>query len=245
MQRLIFNGDFFMRLDIASFILSLLSIVFSVSIGYMQYRLQAKQTELQEQQSRIQTLQSLPILTIKRKTINAENGDTEIEICLTDTEASMISGFKAQWLSEFGKYPLTSYDLKKTKQLQFAVIDAEEAVWDTKFNNSGKRCATRREPNWKPILNFIRNTRATPDGYSYWHRYDALITVHQRDNTGIEFKRYYQFVHERPFDAQLISEVEAAQWLNEYESSIDNKRQLTILNSDTNLDMLRVFLKSE
>lgn len=83
-------------------LLFIIVTIISVWVAYKQFQLQAVQTTMQAEQValskehvRIQALQALPVLTVKRKTVNTNEGTSKLEVCGAESELRMVSGFKA------------------------------------------------------------------------------------------------------------------------------------------------------
>jgi hypothetical protein len=235
------------KLAVVSTVVATIAALISAWVAYKQYQLQAVQTTLASAQVRIQSLQTLPVLTVMRKTVNANKGMSKLEVCGSETELRMVSGFKALWLSEFGRYPLPSTDPSKIQQILVALLYKEEdqgeygVTWRYNLDSAGNHCVSASEPNWLPILKFVNSNLDAHAGFAYWHKSEAMVIVHQRDGTGTEYLRHYIFSYESPYEAQLVSEVEAAQWISNYESANNKKFQATISNADTNLSYIHGF----
>ena len=195
----------------------------------------------------------MPVLAVMRKNVNYDMGMSKLEVCGTESELRMVSGFKALWLSEFGRYPLPATDPSKIQEIQVAMLyknEDEELVgdgdggvtWRTTLDPlPGHRCAAANEPNWLPIQKFVNANLDAPNGSAYWHKSEAMIVVHQRDGVGTEYLRHYIFFYESPEEAQLVSDAEAVQWLSRYESAINMKLQATISGPATNLSHIPGF----
>ena len=236
------------KLAVASSVVATIAALISVWVAYKQFQLQAVQTTMQTEQAalakeqvRIQALQALPVLTIKRKTVNASEGTSKLEVCGTTSELRMVSGFKALWLSEFGRYPLPGADTSKIQRISVAVLNGDGVKWQSTLSPSGDHCASANEPNWLPILKFVNTNLGAPAGFAYWHRSEAMVVVFQRDGTGTEYSRHYILVHERPDEAQLVPDAEAVQWISNYESAYRRHLQATISGPATNLSYVHGF----
>ncbi|MGI0015241.1 MAG: hypothetical protein ACREBU_17640 [Nitrososphaera sp.] len=238
------------KLAVASTVVATIAALVSAWVAYKQFELQAVQTTMQaeqaalaKQQVRIQALQALPILTVKRKTVNAKLGRSTLEVCGAESTMRLVSGFKALWLSEFGRYPLPSTDPSKIQRVRVALLNEDGVTWQSTSVASGDHCASASEPNWLPILNFVSTNRGAPAGFAYWHRSEAMVVVFQKDGTGTEYPRHYIFVHERPDEAQLVSDAEAAQWISDYKSAYRGPFRATISGPAASLNYIHGFFK--
>lgn len=240
------------KLAVVSTVVATIAALISVWVAYKQFQLQAVQTTMQaeqaalaKEQTRIQTLQALPVLTVKRKTVNAIKGISMLEVCGSESELRMVSGFKALWLSEFGRYPLPSTDPSKIKKIRVALPykdeDEDGVTWRSSLASVGNQCVSASEPNWLPILKFVNSNLDAPAGFAYWHKSEAMVVVHQRDGAGTEYLRHYIFFYENPYEAQLVSDAEAVQWKSNYESANSMKHQATISGPTTNLSYIHGF----
>lgn len=240
------------KLAVLSTVVATIAALVSAWVAYKQFQLQAVQTSMQAEQATLakeqvktQALQALPVLTVKRKTVDANKGTSELEVCGTESELRMVSGFKALWLSEFGKYPLPATDPSKFQRVRVALLykddETDGVTWRSTPSALGTHCASTSEPNWLPILKFVNANRDAPATFAYWHRSEAMVVVHQRDGSGTEYLRHYVFSHERPDEAQLVSDAEAVYWKSDYESAYNKKIQATISGPNANLSHIHRF----
>ena len=236
------------RIAIGSAFVATIAALISAWLAFKQFQLQTVQTnmqveqsELSKEQAKFQTLQTLPVLSVKRKPLDAQLGATKLEVCGATAEFRMISGFKARWLSEFGRYTVPADDPSKIQQIRVPILYENESeieegvIWRSTPGEKGNDCVSAVEPNWLPILKFVKANSNAPNGYSYWHKTEAMVVIHQRDMTGSEHLRHYVFTHESPNEAQLISNTEAKQWISDYESAIKLKHSITISSANTDI----------
>ena len=244
------------RIAIGSAFVATIAALISAWLAFKQFQLQTvqtnmqvEQTELSKEQAKFQTLQTLPVLSVKRKPLDAQLGATKLEVCGATAEFRMISGFKARWLSEFGRYTVPANDPTKIQQIRVPILYKneseyeEEVIWRPAPGEKGNDCVSAVEPNWLPILKFVKANSNAPNGYSYWHKTEAMVVVHQRDMTGSEHLRHYVFTHESPNEAQLISNTEAKQWISDYESAIKLKHSITISSANTDIRSILGFFR--
>lgn len=240
------------KLAVLSTVVATIAALVSAWVAYKQFQLQAVQTSMQAEQATLakeqmktQALQALPVLTVKRKTIDASKGTSKLEVCGAESELRMVSGFNALWLSEFGRYPRPLTDPGKIQRVRVALLyqddETDGVTWRSTPSALGTHCASASEPNWLPILKFVNANRDAPATFAYWHRSEAMVVVHQRDGSGTEYLRHYVFSHERPDEAQLVSDAEAVYWKSDYESAYSKKIQATISGPNANLSHIHRF----
>lgn len=232
--------------------LAILSALLSAWVGYRQADLQAEQTrlateqnELNRQQAYAQALQNLPELLVRR---GSSGLSSFLVIC---GSIRSISSSNTYWLSEFGRYTVSGNAQSEIPRIRVALVPKDGVFWRIEDRDSEERdrtyrsdpdseCRLAQEPDWGPILNFIQSHGRVGSKFGYFHRYESLIVVEQRDRAGVTYARYYLFTHDRAGDAELLSEREGRDWLKTYETARRVNRQV-VLGPNADLTVIEGF----
>lgn len=214
----------------AAMLVSVVAAIASIAsawLSYHQTQLQADQTRVAVDQLRLQALQAVPFLVVQRGQTDAKTGRPSIDVCGSQEAFSNLSGMRVRWMPEVGRYgrPAT---LLNTSSVDVAVVLPDEPVWGSSIRLGGEQCATVVEPSWSSFQMFVQSNMSAPHGYSYWYRSFAFVTLFLRDHAGQEHLRHYAFTHEGASVGVLVSEGEAAQLNQRYETAIALGRRLTI-----------------
>lgn len=232
---------------IYSSVLATLATVLSAWVAYKQYELQGVQTKLTTEQieiSRLQTksqiAQNLPSFQIERR-FDSKGKPNNLFACGSKEGILASSGFKVRWLARLGRYTMPATSLAAVKVIDVGIKRGDEVVWHSQLASNTSVCAWTEDISWLPIQRLINKINVPSSKVGYFISIETLITIYPRDASGEVHQKHYLMSSENPEQGELLSESEAAKWINKYLAAIKLGRSTSITNDKTDISAIANF----